>query len=258
MKGLAGKTVLITAGGAGIGRCMAERFAAEGAEVAICDADAGAVATVQKDCPKIMASVVDVTDEVALAEFTHKVETQFGGIDVLCANAGIGGPAGAIEDLDLVDWRACLSVNLDGAFLACKAAVPGMKARGAGTVLLTSSTAGLFGYPYRAPYAAAKWAVIGLMKTLAMELGPHGIRVNALCPGAVEGPRMDRVLGKEAQARGMAVEDVRQIYVKGVSLKTWVTADEVADMALFLASDMGAKISGQAMSIDGHTETLGD
>ena len=175
---------------------------------------------------------------------------------MVAANAGIGGPAGAIEDLGLAEWRACLSVNLDGAFLTAQWAARVMKAQGAGLLLLTSSTAGLFGYPMRSPYATAKWGIIGLMKTLAMELGPFGVRVNALCPGAVEGPRMDRVVTAEARAHGEDEAAIRRRYVEGVSLKTWVTAEDVAAMAAFLASPIGAKISGQALAIDGHTETL--
>jgi NAD(P)-dependent dehydrogenase (short-subunit alcohol dehydrogenase family) len=131
-----------------------------------------------------------------------------------------------------------------------------MKAQGNGLLLFTSSTAGIMGYPYRSPYAAAKWAVVGLTKTLAMELGPHGIRVNAVCPGAVEGDRMDQVIANEANARGITEEEVRQRYVTGVSMKTWVKAEDIAAMATFLASPAGAKISGQVISVDGHTESL--
>ncbi|MBT4077479.1 MAG: SDR family oxidoreductase, partial [Gammaproteobacteria bacterium] len=121
---------------------------------------------------------------------------------------------------------------------------------------LTSSTAGIMGYPFRSPYAAAKWAIVGICKTLAMELGSAGIRVNAICPGAVEGDRMDRVLANEAKARGISEDEVRASYVTGVSMKTWVSAQDIAASALFLASDAGAKISGQILSVDGNTETL--
>ncbi|MGR3639390.1 SDR family oxidoreductase [Alterinioella nitratireducens] len=258
MKGLSGARVLITAGAAGIGRVMAERFQAEGARVAVCDVDAGAVADMQAANPGILARVADVTEEGAVDAFFDEVLAAFGGLDVVAANAGIGGPAGAIEDLTLGGWKDTLAVNLDGAFLTCRRAAPVLKAQGAGLLLLTSSTAGLFGYPYRAPYAVAKWGIIGLMKTLAMELGPSGVRVNALCPGAVSGPRMDRVVANEARARGVGEDEIRQLYVKGVSMKTWVEADDIADMALFLASDMGRRVSGQAMAVDGHTETIGD
>jgi NAD(P)-dependent dehydrogenase (short-subunit alcohol dehydrogenase family) len=258
MKGIAGARVLITAGAAGIGRAMAERFAAEGARVAVCDADAGAVADMRAANPGIIAEPADVTDAAAMDAFFDRVLAEFGGLDVVAANAGIGGPAGAIEDISYDGWKATLSVNLDGAFLTARRAAPVLKSQGAGLLLLTSSTAGLLGYPYRSPYAVAKWGVIGLMKTLAMELGPAGVRVNALCPGAVSGPRMDRVVANEAAARGISETEVRALYVKGVSMKTWVEADDIADMALFLASDMGRKISGQAMAVDGHTETIGD
>jgi NAD(P)-dependent dehydrogenase (short-subunit alcohol dehydrogenase family) len=258
MKGLDGKRVLITAGAAGIGRAMAERFRDAGGRVAVCDVDPAACADMAAANPDILVRRVDVTDEAEVDGFFDEVLVGFDGLDVVAANAGIGGPAGAVEDITLEGWKATLAVNLDGAFLTARRAAPVLKAEGAGLLLLTSSTAGLFGYPYRSPYAVAKWGVIGLMKTLAMELGPHGIRVNALCPGAVEGPRMDRVVAAEAKARGMSEEAVRNLYVKGVSMKTWVTADEIADTALFLASDLGAKISGQAMAVDGHTETIGD
>jgi len=258
MKGLSGARVLITAGAAGIGRVMAERFQAEGARVAVCDVDVRAVADMQAANPGILARVADVTEEGAVDAFFDEVLAAFGGLDVVAANAGIGGPAGAIEDLTLGGWKDTLAVNLDGVFLTCRRAAPVLKGQGAGLLLLTSSTAGLFGYPYRAPYAVAKWGIIGLMKTLAMELGPSGVRVNALCPGAVSGPRMDRVVANEARARGVGEDEIRQLYVKGVSMKTWVEADDIADMALFLASDMGRRVSGQAMAVDGHTETIGD
>ena len=131
-----------------------------------------------------------------------------------------------------------------------------MKSQGNGLIVMTSSTAGIMGYPLRAPYAAAKWAVVGMTKTLAMGLGPFGIRVNAVCPGAVEGPRMDRVITNEAKARGESEDAVRQSYVTGVSMKTWVQAEDIANSIFFLASDAGQKISGQVLAIDGHTETL--
>ena len=251
--GHAGRRVLVTAGAAGIGLAMARAFEAHGARVAVCDLDADAVNAVPEG---IAGFAADVTDEAAMQAVFDRLDADWGGIDVLCANAGTGGPAGGIGTLDLADWRACLSANLDGAFLACRWAAPHMVAQGSGTILLTSSTAGLFGYPLRSPYAVAKWGVIGLMKTLAMELGPSGVRVNALCPGAVEGDRMDRVLANEARARGATVDEVREVYVKGVSMKSWVTADEVAAAALWLASDAAAKVSGLALPVDGHTETL--
>ncbi|MEL6571655.1 MAG: SDR family oxidoreductase [Pseudomonadota bacterium] len=248
--------VVITAGAAGIGRAIAERFLQDGATVAICDADAAAVAAFADERPSCIARVADVTSEAEMGGFLAEVESAWGGVDIVCANAGTGGPAGAIETLDYDAWQACVATNLHGAFLTCRWAARVMKGQGSGLITLTSSTAGIAGYPYRSPYAAAKWALVGLTKTLAMELGPHGIRVNAICPGAVEGDRMDRVVAMEAEARGETEEAIRASYVTGVSLKTWVTAEDVANSIHFLASDAGAKISGQILAIDGHTETL--
>ena len=248
--------VVITAGGAGIGLALALAFHNAGARVAVCDIDAAAIAELAKVQPEIIGRVANVTNVDDMAVFLADVDTTFGGVDVALANAGTGGPAGAIEDLDLKDWRACISANLDGAFLLCQWAARHMKAQKSGSIILTSSTAGMFGYPMRSPYATAKWGVIGLMKTLACELGPYGVRVNAICPGAVEGDRMERVLQNEAAAKNQDIEEVRQIYVKGVSMKSWVSADDIADAALFLASPAASKISGLAMPVDGHTESI--
>ena len=240
------KRVLITAGAAGIGGAMAEGFDAAGFEVWVTDVDAVAL----KDCPKTwQCHQASAADEGAMAGVFAKM----GALDVLCANAGIAGPTALVEDVALDDWRACVSVNLEGAFLAAKYAAPLMKAAGQGAMILTSSTAGQYGYPNRAPYAAAKWAVIGLMKTLAMELGPHGIRANAICPGAVEGPRMEGVLAREAAAKGMTRDQVYDGYASGTSMRSFVTAQDIADMAVFLGSDRARMVSGQVIAVDGHT-----
>ncbi len=250
------RRVVITAGGSGIGRRLAERFLASGDRVAICDADPVAVGAMAEAHPGLIAQQADVTDEAQMEAFLGQVEGAWGGADVVCANAGTGGPAGLIEDLDYAAWQDCIAVNLHGAFLTCRWAARVMRAEGAGLIVLTSSTAGQWGYPYRSPYAAAKWALTGLTKTLAMELGPAGVRVNAVAPGAVDGDRMDRVVAMEARASGRPEAEVRAQYVKGVSLRSWVSADDIADMVLFLASSGASKISGQVMAVDGHTETL--
>jgi NAD(P)-dependent dehydrogenase (short-subunit alcohol dehydrogenase family) len=192
----------------------------------------------------------NAADETAVRD----VFDQMDHLDVLCANAGIAGPTALVEDVALADWQACVSVNLEGAFLAAKHAAPLMKRAQSGAMILTSSTAGIYGYPNRAPYAAAKWAVIGLMKTLAMELGPFGIRANAICPGAVEGPRMEGVLEREADAKGMTRDQVYEGYAAGTSMRSFVTAQDIADMAVFLGSDQARMVSGQVIAVDGHTE----
>ncbi len=248
--------VVVTGGASGIGLTLATRFAAEGARVAVCDADAKACEALAKAAPDMIVRAADVTDEAQMASFLSEVEAVFGGVDVVCANAGTGGPAGRIEEMSYDDWQSCVAVNLHGTFLTCRWAARVMRAQGSGLIIITSSTAGLFGYPLRSPYATAKWGLVGLMKTLAMELGPVGVRVNAIAPGAVEGDRMERVLANESAATGRDVEELRASYVENVSLRSWVSADDLADMALFLASPAASKISGQVMAVDGHTEAL--
>ncbi|MEQ8356021.1 MAG: SDR family oxidoreductase [Kiloniellaceae bacterium] len=243
--------VLISAGAAGIGRAIAETFETAGARVWVVDLDEAALET----CPAAWRhGCLDVTDEAAVKALFAEIGQDWGGLDVLCANAGIAGPTAPVEDIELDAWRRCVSVNLEGAFLFAKHAAPLMKAQGSGAMTLISSTAGLYGYPNRAAYCAAKWGVIGLMKTLAMELGPFGVRANAICPGAVEGPRMEGVLQREAEAKGTTRDAVYAGYASGTSLRRFVTAKDVANMAAFLASDAARLVSGQVIAVDGHTE----
>ncbi len=242
--------VLITAGASGIGLAMAKAFQATGARVRVSDVDDAALAALPGG---IEGRHADATDEPAVADIANDIKQDWGGLDVLCANAGIAGPTAPIDQIILEDWRKCVSVTLEGAFLAAKHAVPMMRAAGSGSIILTASTAGLYGYPGRAPYAAAKWAIIGLMKTLAMELGPHGIRANAIAPGAVEGERMEAVLAAEATAKGVTRDQVYAGYAGGTSMKRFVTADDIANMAVFLASDAARLVSGQVIAVDGHT-----
>lgn len=229
---------------------MGEAFAAAGFEVWVTDIDTKALASLPQDW---LCHHVDASDEASVAALFAKLETA-GGLDVLCANAGIAGPTALVENVQLSDWRACVSVNLEGAFLAAKYAAPLMKSAGAGAMIFTSSTAGIYGYPNRAPYSAAKWAIIGLMKTLAMELGPFGIRANAICPGAVEGPRMEGVLAREAAAKGMTRDQVYDGYASGTSMRSFVEAKDIANMAVFLGTDVSRLVSGQVIAVDGHTE----
>jgi NAD(P)-dependent dehydrogenase (short-subunit alcohol dehydrogenase family) len=256
MRGIAGKRVLVTAGGAGIGRAIAAAFLAEGARVWICDIDREALTETRSDHPELGTSRTDVADARAVDAMFEALEQAFGGLDFLINNAGIAGPTGPVETLDPVDWRRCVAVNLDGAFLCARRAVPLLKSAGGGALVNISSTAGLMGYPLRTPYASAKWAVIGLTRSLAIELGPYGIRVNAICPGSVEGRRMARVVWAEAAARGISEEEVRQGYVRTTSMRSFIPPEQIAAMALFLCSDLGASISGQAIAVDGNTETL--
>lgn len=244
------KRCLITAGANGIGLVMAKAFADAGYRVWVTDVDAAAVAALPAG---IRGTVCDASSEPAMELLFAEIAAEWGGLDVLCANAGIKGPTAAIEEMPLEGWHQCLGVNLDGAMLAAKHGARLMKPAGRGCMIFTSSTAGLYGVPYRAPYVAAKWAVIGLMKTVAMELGPFGIRANAICPGSVNGPRIDKVIEAEAAAKGKTPEEVRQGYASGTALKRLSDPEDVAHMALFLASDGARMVSGQALTVDGFT-----
>ena len=255
--GIAGQRVIVTAGAAGIGLATARAFRDAGAKVEICDTDAEALAALAQSDPDIGASQADVAEPDEVARFFEAAIGRLGGLEVLVNNAGIAGPTSPIESCDFEGWQRTLAVNLDGQFLCTRLAVPLMKAAKRGAVVNLSSAAGVHGFPLRAPYATAKWGVIGLTKTLAMELGPWNIRVNAICPGPVEGPRIDRVIKADAASRGLEEAEVRDAYLKQTSMRVFVSADDIAHMILFICSDAGARISGQALSVDGHTERLG-
>jgi NAD(P)-dependent dehydrogenase (short-subunit alcohol dehydrogenase family) len=243
--------VLITAGGAGIGRAIAEVFDRAGAAVCVTDVDAEALDA----CPgRWRRALLDVTDEDGIAALVADLVRDWGGIDTLVCNAGVAGPTARVEEMPTEGFRRCLAVNLEGAFFATRAVAPLMKAQGAGAIIYISSTSGIFGHPNRAAYAAAKWAVNGLMKTVAMELGPYGVRANSICPGAVEGPRMERVLAREAELKGTTRDAIYAGYAAGTSMRSFIEARDVAEMAFFLASPSARFVSGQIIAVDGHTE----
>lgn len=248
--------IFVTGGAAGIGRAIARAFSAQGALVHVCDLDEAGLSALAAESPGISFSVADVGKESQVEQFFEEGLGQLKGIDVLVNNAGIGGPTGPLESLDSDEWHNTLQVNLNSTFYCCKQAIPHMKSQGSGSIVNLSSTAGVMGYPLRTPYAAAKWAVTGLSKSLAMECGAWGIRVNAICPGPISGDRMDRVIAGEAAAKGLSEHLVRQSYIEACSLKTFIDPEDIAAMAVFLASAAGRKITGQAISVDGDTHTL--
>jgi NAD(P)-dependent dehydrogenase (short-subunit alcohol dehydrogenase family) len=179
-----------------------------------------------------------------------------GGLDLLVNNAGIAGPTAGIEDIDPDDWRRTVDINLNSYFYCARRATPLLKAAGDGAMINISSVAGRLGFAQRTPYAATKWAVVGFTQSLAKELGPDGVRVNALLPGIVEGPRIDRVIAARAEVAGVSFEDAEQTMLGNVSLRRKVSAQDIANMALFLCSPLGRNISGQALSICGNVETI--
>jgi NAD(P)-dependent dehydrogenase (short-subunit alcohol dehydrogenase family) len=254
--GLEGKRVLITAGAAGLGALLGRQFIAEGAKVHCCDIDETALSVLRQSSPDITQSHADVSDPAAVDRtFTEALES-LGGLDILVNNAGIAGPTASVEDMSFEDWSRTMQINIDGQFLFANRAIPHLKSAGGGVIINLSSVAGLIGCARRAPYVASKWAVIGFTKTLAMELGASNIRVNAICPGALTGDRMDRVIAGEAAATGLTEAEVRERTTQSNSLRRFIDPEDITSMILFLCSDASAKMTGQAITVDGHTETM--
>jgi NAD(P)-dependent dehydrogenase (short-subunit alcohol dehydrogenase family) len=248
--------VMITAAATGIGRAIAKAFAEEGARLHICDVNAEAIDAFREDFPDITATVVNVRSEAEIDAWFDAALADMEGLDVLVNNAGIKGPTAPVDDIELADWKECIEVCLDAQFLCARRAAPVMKAQRSGSIINMSSNAGQFGFGNRTPYAAAKWGVIGLTKSLAIELGPYNVRCNAICPGAVRGDRINRVIEGEAKLRGVGTQLVAAELVNGQSLTRFVEAEEVANLALFLASPAAFMINGQDIAIDGHIETF--
>jgi len=248
--------VLISGGASGIGRRTAERFLERGDDVHICDVSGEAVDDFLAANPSATGTVANIGSRDDIARVIADLKDHHDRLDVLVNNAGIAGPSAPVDEHDDEGWDECIRVNLSGTFNMTKRCVPLLRQSDSGSIINISSTAALHGYPLRSAYTASKWGMMGLMKTWAMELGPEGIRVNAVCPTSVEGARIDAVIERDAKQRGLPVEQVREVYLRQTSMRTFVSPDEVADVVLFLASDAAKKISGQSISVDGHTEGL--
>ena len=246
---LAGLRALVTGGGAGIGRVIADCLQREGARVMVVDV-AGATN------PDVVA---DVSTTTGVDSVFKAVRSELGGLDLLVNNVGVAGPTAAVENMDPDEFDRCVQTCLGSAFRCTRAAVPMLREstrERQRSIINISSTAGLFGYPLRSPYVAAKWGVIGMTKTWAMELGPEGIRVNAICPGSVGGPRMDGVIERESATVGLPAAEIRAAYESQVSMRSFIDATDVGEVIVFLASPAARFINGQAFAVDGHTETL--
>jgi NAD(P)-dependent dehydrogenase (short-subunit alcohol dehydrogenase family) len=251
-----GLRVLVTAGAAGIGREITRIFVAHGARAHICDIDESALQAMRREFPAVSQSRTDVAKPAEVERLFEDVKRELGGLDVLVNNAGVAGPTGKVEDILPEDWDRCISVDLNGMFYVTRKAMPLIKAAGGGSIINLSSIAGRFGFPMRTPYAAAKWAVVGFTQSLAVEAGAEHVRVNCIQPGIVEGERVERIMAAKAESLGISKEEVRERMVEGVSLKTTVTAEDVANTALFLATAPGRHISGQALSVCGGARYL--
>lgn len=250
-----GQRVLITAGAGGIGRSIAMAFASAGARVHACDIDAQALNDLRAQLPGITTSVCDIADRGAVQRMVKEATDALEGLDVLVNNAGVAGPTASVADMDPEAWEAVLRINLTGTFSVTQAAIPHLKKSAAGSIVVMSSLAGRFGYPNRSPYATTKWGLIGFTKTLSRELGEFGIRVNAILPGAVDGPRLRQVFEGRASITGRSVAQEEAAALANQSVKRFVDPADIAALVVFLASGAARSISGQMIPIDGDSQS---
>ncbi|MGQ0547290.1 MAG: SDR family oxidoreductase [Betaproteobacteria bacterium] len=241
-----GMRVLVTAGGAGIGRAIAQTFLEHGAKVHTCDIDAAT----KPD------TVCDVAKVAEVDRLFDQVNQNLGGLDVLVNNAGIAGPTAKVEDIRPEDWERTIAVDLTGMFYCTRKTMPMIKRAGGGSIVNLSSAAGRHGFPQRTPYASAKWGVVGFTKSLAVEAGPDKVRVNAILPGLVDGERIERVIAAKAKATGVSHEEFRRKLLETTSLRSAVSAQDIANMALFLCTKPGERITGQAIPVDADVRYL--
>jgi len=242
--------VLITAGAAGIGREFARAFAATGAKVFVCDIDDKALGEIAKEIPGLITVRCDMGQRAEIERMVPAAVAALGGLDVLINNAGIAGLTLPVDEMPPDDWDKVVAVNLTAMFDVCRLAIPHLKQSKAASIINMTSIAGRYGFVNRSPYAATKWGVIGLTKTLAMELGAWDIRANAIAPGAVAGDRIQRVFAGRAQISGLSLAEVEAEAFAAQSIKAMVDPQDIAQLAVFLASDAAKAISGQVIPID--------
>lgn len=247
---LSDRVVIVTGGGSGIGKAISIRFAQAGARVVVAGRNRSALDSVAKQTDGV-AIVTDVVEEGQVESLFNETNERLGRVDVLINNAGISGPIAALTEMDVARWDECVAINLRGAMLCMKHAGRLMSEQGAGSIVNVSSLMGLRGYPMRSAYCATKFALIGMTEAFAHEVGQYGVRVNALCPGAVHGELMERVIARRVEAEGREREDIiKENYTDPAALKKWVTPEEVAEAALYLASDASSGITGDRLKVD--------
>lgn len=251
-----GLRVLITAGGSGIGKVMARSFHERGAKVHICDIVKDLVRETVDEIDGVTGSTTDVGDRAAVNRMFEEAAETLGGLDVLINNAGVAGPTANVEDIEAEALEETLRVNVEAQFYCSGRAVPLLRQAGGGSIINLSSVAGRLAFAMRTPYAAAKWGVIGFSKSLALELGRENIRVNAILPGHVNGPRFRSVAAAKAKAVGVSEEQMRNEMLSLVAMGKNVEMQDIANMALYLTSPFGAVITGQAISVCGGVEMM--
>ena len=258
-KKLINKKIIISAAANGIGWSIAQECMSNGAIVYITDKSNESLEKISKHKlheKQLFLDKVNSENFKEVENYFNKIKHKVDNIDALINNVGIAGPTGKLEDLNINDWKETLDININSHFYFTKLSIPLLKNNNGGSIINLSSTAGLFGFPLRSPYATSKWAIIGLTKTLAMELGENNIRVNAICPGSVAGDRMKKVIKAKAQSLGVKEENLQKDYESMVSLKSFVDKKDISNMAVFLLSEEAQKISGQVMTVDGNTERM--
>ena len=256
---LLNKKIIISAAADGIGWSIAQECMLNGAIVYLTDKNNESLDEISKHDlyeKQLFLDKVNAHDAQEVENYFIKIKNNVDNIDALINNVGIAGPTGKLEELNINDWKETIDININSHFYYNKFSIPLIKKNNGGSIINLSSTAGLFGFPLRSPYAASKWAVIGMTKSLAMELGEFNIRVNAICPGSVSGDRMKRVIEAKAESLGVTKESLQKDYESMVSLKTFVDKKDVSNMVVFLLSDEAKKISGQVMTVDGNTERM--
>ena len=256
---LKNKKIIISAGASGIGWATTKICVARGASVYLCDFDSKAISKVKKHPSynkRIFVSETDASDETEVIDFFYKIKKKFRNLDALINNVGIAGPTGTIEKLDSNEWENTLHVNVNSHFYFTKQAIPLLKKSKTSSIINISSGAGIMGFPLRSPYAASKWAVIGMTKTLAMELGKYKIRVNAICPGTIKGDRMKRVIRDKAKFTKTSTKKIESDFVSMASMNSWIYEEDIGKMCAFLISDEAERISGQIIGVDGNAARL--
>ena len=254
---LKNKKIIISAGASGIGWATAKICLSRGALVYMCDLNIKLLNKIKKHSlnnKRLFSYKCDASNENEVSNFFKQIKKKTNKIDALINNVGVAGPTGSLEKLNSKDWENTLHTGVNSHFYFTKKAIPLIKKSKNGSIINISSTAGILGFPLRSPYAASKWAIIGITKTLAMELGKFNIRVNAVCPGTIKGDRMKRVIKDKAKFTKISRKNIEKDFISMSSMKQWILEDDIGKMCSFLISDDSSKISGQVISVDGHTE----
>ena len=253
------KKIIISAGASGIGWSTAKVCLSRGAIVYLCDIDNKSLNKIRKhplNNKKLFSYEFDASDEYEVSDFFQQINKKTKKIDALINNVGVQGPTGTIEKLSSDDWEQTLKINVISHFYFTKLAIPMLKKNKGGSIINISSGAGIMGFPLRSPYAASKWAVIGVTKTLAMELGKYKIRVNAICPGTIKGNRMIRVIRDKAKFLKVSKKLIEKEFVSMASMNCWIYEEDIGKMCSFLISSDGERISGQTIPVDGNATRI--